>query len=137
GAASLRSRLSTWPLGVPVLPSGPTSQQGLEFRISIGTKIQQYPANWSLGSSRSRRPLRFLPRQRPRHDRLRRSLENLVLGNRVAEDGIHQHAAAVAREEYQHLLLDLADLDDVFPAHPSAASPEVFEHPVLVHQAVV
>src|SRR5262245_59971193 len=70
-------------------------------------------------SSRGSTPRsRIISGERPRHNGVWRAPENLVPGNRIAKDGVDQHAPPVAREQDQHLLLDLADLHDVLPPHP-------------------
>src|SRR5947209_10700726 len=63
--------------------------------------------------------------------------EDLIARDRISENGIDQDAAAVMRENNQHLSLDLAHFDNVLPTQPAESLSEQLQQPVLVQDTVV
>ena len=68
---------------------------------------------------------------------MRRPPENFISCNGVAKDRVHQNTAAVGGEKNQHLALDLAHFDHIFPTQPSPALSEQRKHAILVQHSVV
>src|SRR5258706_1725784 len=81
------------------------------------------------------RLLNVIVSERAGYHGVRSPLQDLVSSNRVAKNGVDQHAPAVEREEDEYLPPDLAHFDDVLPPHPAPPLAEPPQHAVLVHHS--